>query len=303
MEQVEEASSCTTASLQHLVAHPAIVEVEGRVAGRSRAKLYRNRIEHAYPDPASEYLVVQTVQTTEHSELRVDLGAGRFESPHIPKVHLLAPPDVDCDFDGRGPFELQMIALPKRFVNVFRDERATRGTGGSDFGPLHSAAFVDPAVDRLISMLWREADHGNPRGELFAEHLLLSLVLALERRSEGPSTLAGSAGRFAQRRLKRVEDYLRAHVARPIDLSDVAEAVQMNRFELSRAFRATMGQSLWQYFIALRCERAAELLAQDDEAMPLSYVAVESGFHDQSHLHRHFRRNFGITPGRYRACL
>jgi AraC-like DNA-binding protein len=47
-------------------------------------------------------------------------------------------------------------------------------------------------------------------------------------------------------------------------------------------------------------ERARELLAAGE---PPSAVAWATGFADQSHLTRHFRRAIGVPPGRYQALL
>jgi AraC-like DNA-binding protein len=43
--------------------------------------------------------------------------------------------------------------------------------------------------------------------------------------------------------------------------------------------------------------RAARRLLEAGE--PIAETAVATGFADQSHLHRHFRRSLGVTPGQY----
>jgi AraC-like DNA-binding protein len=37
------------------------------------------------------------------------------------------------------------------------------------------------------------------------------------------------------------------------------------------------------------------------KGMPAAQAAVEVGFFDQAHLTRHFKRIYGVTPGRYLA--
>ena len=77
----------------------------------------------------------------------------------------------------------------------------------------------------------------------------------------------------------------------------------MGRYELSRAFKATTGHAPWQYFTIMRAEVAADLIARHGKRASLAYVALESGFHDQGHLTRHFKRVIGCTPGQYRKIL
>jgi AraC-like DNA-binding protein len=51
-----------------------------------------------------------------------------------------------------------------------------------------------------------------------------------------------------------------------------------------------------EYLVHIRIKRAKALLAQHS---PLLDVALETGFVDQSHLTKHFKRRVGVTPGRY----
>ncbi|MEM9194150.1 MAG: helix-turn-helix domain-containing protein [Myxococcota bacterium] len=64
-----------------------------------------------------------------------------------------------------------------------------------------------------------------------------------------------------------------------------------------------MGQTPWQYVLGLRCEAAAELVVRSPKTASLAFVAAECGFHDQSHLNRHFKRHIGTTPAKYRAAF
>ena len=54
-----------------------------------------------------------------------------------------------------------------------------------------------------------------------------------------------------------------------------------------------------RYIIQRRLERAKRLLRRTH--LPIALIAQEVGFADQSHLTQMFRREVGVTPGRYRA--
>jgi len=95
----------------------------------------------------------------------------------------------------------------------------------------------------------------------------------------------------------RARDYLHAHFHQNIGLDELARACGVDRFRLSRAFKASFGIAPHGYLIQLRLVRARRLLALGTSPVD---VASDLGFADQSHLGRWFRRANGVTPGAYR---
>lgn len=63
-----------------------------------------------------------------------------------------------------------------------------------------------------------------------------------------------------------------------------------------RQFRREVGLPPHAYLTQLRLARAKGLLAR---GTAIAAVATDCGFAAQSHLHRHFLRTYGVTPGRY----
>ncbi|WP_317663771.1 AraC family transcriptional regulator [Pseudomonas sp. KU43P] len=96
---------------------------------------------------------------------------------------------------------------------------------------------------------------------------------------------------------QRARDYLHAHMDQDISLDDLAQACAVDRFRLTRAFKAAFGLAPHAYLIQLRLARARHLLAQGQTP---SEVAMALGFADQSHLGRWFRRAYQLTPANYR---
>ncbi|MFP0196250.1 AraC family transcriptional regulator [Pseudomonas sp. PHC1] len=92
-------------------------------------------------------------------------------------------------------------------------------------------------------------------------------------------------------------DYLHAHAFEDIGLDDVAQACGIDRFRLTRAFKAAFGLAPHAYLIQLRLARARQLLARGETP---ATVASALGFADQSHLGRWFRRAYHLTPADYR---
>ena len=98
--------------------------------------------------------------------------------------------------------------------------------------------------------------------------------------------------------LEEARAFLHDRFADAVTLDDVATAVGIEPDRLARTFRRSMGEPLAAYLRRIRVEAAATLLATTD--LPISRVAADAGFADQSHLTRWFGRYLGTTPAAYR---
>jgi AraC-like DNA-binding protein len=96
---------------------------------------------------------------------------------------------------------------------------------------------------------------------------------------------------------QRARDYLHSHMTQDIGLDDLARETGVDRFRLTRAFKAAFGIAPHAYLIQLRLAKARQLLARGE--WPVS-VAAALGFADQSHLGRWFQRAYRMTPADYR---
>ena len=105
--------------------------------------------------------------------------------------------------------------------------------------------------------------------------------------------------RLTDRQIKRVRAFIEANLGSDLRLDDMAQASGLGTKTFLRSFRATCGTSPYQYVIAVRVERARQLL--EEQSLGLAEIAVRCGFSHQEHLTRMFRRFTGVTPGRYRA--
>ena len=94
-------------------------------------------------------------------------------------------------------------------------------------------------------------------------------------------------------------EYLRDSFLQTVDLDTLAAIAGTTKFRLLRRFRAEVGVTPHQFLVSVRVAHARRLLAV---GTPISEVAANAGFADQSHLTRQFRRRLGLTPGRYRQA-
>ncbi|NER81565.1 MAG: AraC family transcriptional regulator [Leptolyngbya sp. SIO1D8] len=102
------------------------------------------------------------------------------------------------------------------------------------------------------------------------------------------------------RAVQQVRDYLLAHYTANISLNELAALVNWNPLRLLRVFRKQVGLPPHAYLNHVRVHQARRLLAT---GWSITDAALETGFVDQSHLHRHFKKMLGLTPGQYvRGC-
>lgn len=100
--------------------------------------------------------------------------------------------------------------------------------------------------------------------------------------------------------LKRVTDFMKKKLHSTVNVGDMASTSNMSKFHFARSFKKTTGHSPHQYLTTMRLEKAIALLPGE---MPLVEIASESGFSDQAHFTRVFKRHFGVTPAAYRRTL
>jgi AraC-like DNA-binding protein len=153
-----------------------------------------------------------------------------------------------------------------------------RGTGDwiawlavlEDPGPLQDIEFPDPA------------GHVAPTGTL----------------TEWLHDLAGPRAPLVRDdpALRRAREFLGDRLPATVTLDELAAAAGTSKFRLVRLFRAATGMPPHRYQLAQRIRLARRML---ERGVPIAEVAAATGFADQSHLHRHFRRGLDLTPREY----
>lgn len=171
-----------------------------------------------------------------------------------------------------------------------------REATGRDFAPTFDGSFVVDAAlsDRLraahavlesdAEALQKECALLETLGELIIRH-----AATPERASRLPAPRSTEA-------LRRVRDLLEAEYARTVTIRELAREAGLSTFHLIRVFRASFGLPPYKYLEQVRIQQARRLIRH---GFPLTHVVHATGFSDQSHLTRHFKRVVGVTPGIY----
>ncbi len=136
-----------------------------------------------------------------------------------------------------------------------------------------------------------------PLDDLFLDDFVARLADGLARHSGEPAA-APTAPCLRSVRLAR--DHLEANALRQVDSRELEAVTGLDRFRLSRHFRAVYATSPHRFQLMRRLQRARRMI-QAGEA--LAEIAPATGFSDQSHFNRHFKKAFGMTPGRWATLV
>jgi transcriptional regulator GlxA family with amidase domain len=104
--------------------------------------------------------------------------------------------------------------------------------------------------------------------------------------------------RLAPWQLRKVTDFMRAHLAETLQLSELAAISGLSTSHFSRAFKGSTGLPPYRWHLNLRVEQARAMLT--DATASLAEVACATGFADQSHFTRTFSKIVGTSPGALR---
>ncbi|MBK58419.1 MAG: AraC family transcriptional regulator [Pseudomonas sp.] len=244
---------------------------------------------HAYdPHWHDSYLIGFTEQGVQQFHCRRAL-----HSSIVGQAFLLEPGEIH---DGRAPtpggftystFYLQPHWLEAQLRGLFED-------APSDCLPSFKETLADePGLVRHIAYAFQAVHLDEMR---IVRHAALDGLLdVLSGRMHWRKRLEASAPLPSV--AIRTRDYLHAHLDQDLGLDELAAVAGVDRFRLSRAFKASFGVGPHAYLVQLRLSAARKLLRQ---GLAPANVTMELGFADQSHLGRWFRRTYGLSPAAYR---
>ena len=142
--------------------------------------------------------------------------------------------------------------------------------------------------------LFHEVQTSSAPDDLTVESLLAEILSFAARASQ-------HASRHAPRWLSRILDKLRIEHCRRLTLDELAREAGVHPVHLSRIFRRCVGEGIGDHVHRLRVRTACERML--DPCASLAEVSLATGFADQSHFTRCFRRITGMTPAAFRSVL
>ena len=195
--------------------------------------------------------------------------------------------------DGRAWFSRLMVIEVGNLLDLAAD---------SDRDPLVEVEFPQPVLSepKLANEFRRlHAALERPTTRLEREERLAEWVAAMVDLGGARPAKVDQTPRD-ERALRRAMDYLGDHSNRNVGLDELAAAAGIGKFRLVRLFRDRTGLPPHSLQLAHRIRTARRLL---EAGRSIAEVAAATGFADQSHLHRHFQRSLGLTPGQYQRRI
>lgn len=152
--------------------------------------------------------------------------------------------------------------------------------------------------DSLSAELLRSAHRAAEHGDRLASSTLLNAALARLLRAHAAPSLAVQPHKSSRAPavVREVCELLTDRIADPPSLTELAKMTGLSQFALLRAFRFETGLPPHAYLNQQRVRQARMLL---DRGIGPAEVAAQTGFADQAHLTRHFKRVVGVPPGAY----
>jgi AraC family transcriptional regulator len=158
----------------------------------------------------------------------------------------------------------------------------------------------DPLLGELLRTIAGELDRPESDEDLFGDLAVALFAAKLERAlgvgHASPSLHRGGLAPFA---LRRVREYVAAHLADRVRLQQLAAVAGLSQFHFARAFKASVGVSPHAYVLRCRIGEAKRLLSGSN--LPVAEVARRVGFSSVGQLSTRFRGYVGVTPSRFRS--
>jgi AraC-like DNA-binding protein len=246
---------------------------------------------HAFPNHFHESLYAVGVMEAGGSYC---LGPGREDSFVAPgELALINPGQVHSGVPRPGVANTyRMVYLGVEPMRVLACEVAERDVAAPEFDRLILPDRHAWGLLRCLSRLVLEPGAAPLETEALAAAAISGLLEEHAR--------VGRAARAGQEEgaVRRAKEFLDADLAEKASLEQAARAAGLSRYHFLRVFKAATGLSPHQYRTQRRIEAARHLLKQ---GRPIAEVAQDTGFTDQAHFTRTFRRLTGVTPRRFLA--
>lgn len=210
----------------------------------------------------------------------------------VPEKQIVAinPGEMHTGYAGGATgWRYRMFYFP---IELLKQVTGVRNGLGSE--PSVSAELVldDPELYQQLLQLHQAMESGL---DLSKDVMLnQALRMLMDRHSDSP--LDETWVHKDSKKAELVRDYFHQHWQTNIRLETLSVLTGLSDYQVIRYFRARFGATPHQYLIMLKLNHARRLLLA---GLRPAEAAADCGFSDQSHLHRNFKKAFGVTPG---AC-
>lgn len=212
-----------------------------------------------------------------------------------PWVDTLMPPRSLWLHPEGTPFSARH-AIRSYWAGAVIDGQFLDSVLGAHYELRHSYVVHDEVLShQLLAMigLLKQSHHADGGDAAIASSLIRSFVLTLGKRHGAPAAPMPSGG-IAAHQLRNLLTWVEQNLGQSLTVDAMAQQVGLSVAHFSREFKRSVGSTPWAYVMERRLSVAHRQL---QDGRPVSMVAHDCGFADQSHLSRAIRTRYGIAPG------
>jgi AraC-like DNA-binding protein len=163
--------------------------------------------------------------------------------------------------------------------------------------PIDDGGSWIQSVIGLLDVATRQLQSSKEAAQSAIEQATSLLQERMRPRSRGGSR--ASVGLLAWQ-VRKVQEYVDAHIAGRVLVSDLCAVVKLSEAHFSRLFTRAFGLTPHAFVLQRRMELATRLMLESTGS--LTDIALCCGFTDQAHLCKHFRRSMGVSPAAWRRA-
>lgn len=212
----------------------------------------------------------------------------------LPNSAQIVPAGLTCHARWTARPTILAVAFDAKLVDKLR-----RDTGVREDEISAHLGVRDPVIDAVVSKLRLELHFGGWSGPLYIESLGVVLAVHLLRNHAGARGARAARGGLGTRRLRRVVEFIEAHLGEEITQDELARIAELSPHHFAGAFRTSVGVAPHRYLVERRIARGCELLTKS--VATVTTVAHALGFASHGHFSESFRRFVGVTPSEYKA--
>jgi len=207
---------------------------------------------------------------------------------------LFLPSGSNVSVSYPSPFKLTLI-------NLIPFDRIANDHIDHSLIPMSPKEVTGPTTELSVSLARLVLGSVEMRSwPLLIESVRTSLAVSVIRKLSPASTIAFDTTPYGLTREKKrkVNEYIRSSIDLKITIQSIADVAGMSIWHFARSFKLAMGMTPIQYVTKIRVNEANRKIR--GTSLPLSQIAIDSGFNSQSHMNRSFKAYFGVSPGSLR---
>ncbi|MCX2932539.1 AraC family transcriptional regulator [Mycobacterium sp. CVI_P3] len=266
---------------------------DGQLSG-AELRVYQFHSDQTLVPPLRDIAVIAWQTPT---QIALKCGAIRNKAIMSPGDFSILRPGFESSWQWNRGFQATVLYLNERRLADFASEVFDRHV---DSVSVHESFQVqDPVILHGITALATELRRDAVGGALCRDALMTQLSVQLLRHHAEPRLRAPRCpGALSAFQAREVADYIETNLAADLSLDSLARVAGISQYHFARLFKRRFEISPHAYVQRRRAERARHLILHSD--MELKAIVGATGFCDQSHMTKSFKRVFGVTPAEFR---